>query len=150
MCRRLFVHGVEKFGSDMDTWNFQGCVEAVEAGEDKEVRVLSSLWVCYISVFLFYQLAFRRRRDGLDVSAVSFAELCFCEYWCHLWLYPGKWMVGWERADFGRQWSPDIYSPLKEDETVDETVVNVMYPFEDEAKPPVLRRNCFACHWPVL
>uniref|UniRef100_A0A7I4AVM0 Uncharacterized protein n=1 Tax=Physcomitrium patens TaxID=3218 RepID=A0A7I4AVM0_PHYPA len=31
---------------------------------------------------------------------------------------------------------PYIYSPLKEDETVDETVVNIMYPFEDESKPP--------------
>jgi hypothetical protein len=31
----------------------------------------------------------------------------------------------------------DIYSPLKEDETIDETVVNIMYPMEDDAKPPV-------------
>lgn len=33
---------------------------------------------------------------------------------------------------------PYIYSPLKEDETVDETVVNIMYPFDDEAQPPVV------------
>jgi len=33
---------------------------------------------------------------------------------------------------------PYIYSPLKEDETVDETVVSIMYPFEDESKPPVV------------
>nr|PNR48559.1 hypothetical protein PHYPA_013036 [Physcomitrium patens] len=33
---------------------------------------------------------------------------------------------------------PYIYSPMKEDETVDETVVNIMYPFEDESKPPVV------------
>jgi hypothetical protein len=26
---------------------------------------------------------------------------------------------------------------LKEDETIDETVVNIMYPMEDDAKPPV-------------
>lgn len=33
---------------------------------------------------------------------------------------------------------PYIYSPLKEDETIDETVVNIMYPMEDDAKPPVV------------
>ena len=32
----------------------------------------------------------------------------------------------------------DIYSPLKEDETVDETTVNIMCPFDDETHPPVL------------
>lgn len=31
----------------------------------------------------------------------------------------------------------DIYSPLKEDETIDATTVNIMYPFEDDNKPPV-------------
>lgn len=44
----------------------------------------------------------------------------------------------------------DIYSPLKEDETVDETVVNIMYPFEDESKPPVPNHYLHACLWPVL
>jgi len=33
---------------------------------------------------------------------------------------------------------PYIYSPLKEDETVDETTVNIMYPFDDETHPPVV------------
>lgn len=33
---------------------------------------------------------------------------------------------------------PYIDSPLKEDQTIDETVVSIMYPFEDENKPPVV------------
>ena len=44
---------------------------------------------------------------------------------------------GVEDSLFDCGWCADIYSPLKEDETVDDTVVNIMYPFEDEAKPPV-------------
>jgi hypothetical protein len=33
---------------------------------------------------------------------------------------------------------PYIYSPLKEDDAVEDSIVSIMYPFENEAQPPVV------------